>query len=93
MDGLSSSSDGLNRPPGYAVKVCTVNGTWYRRQDERSGGGGGERSNYAPCRPLAVHQTRTFVHIAAYAVSTAALLPALFIFFAYKYEPIFFSHY
>ena len=62
---------------GYATKVCTWNGTWHRRRDV-------ERTNYSSCSPVAQLQQRTFVHIAAYAVSTAALLPALLIFFAYK---------
>ena len=62
---------------GYATKMCTANGSWFRR-------GGFEKTNYSPCSPVVQLQLRTVVHISAYAISTAALLPALIIFYSYK---------
>ena len=57
--------------------MCTSNATWFRRA-------GFEKTNYSPCSPVSLLQLRTVVHISAYAISTAALLPALIIFYSYK---------
>ncbi|XP_045024611.1 calcitonin gene-related peptide type 1 receptor-like [Daphnia magna] len=65
----------------YAEKVCTSDGTWYRRGDV---GSATEKTNYSPCSPVGTLRQRTNVHLIAYAVSVAMLLPALLVFYSYK---------
>lgn len=69
--------------PGYAEKSCMADRTWYRRGDA---GLATEKTNYNPCSPVAMLKQRTNVHVTAYAISTAALLPALLVFYSYKYS-------
>ncbi|XP_057370225.1 calcitonin gene-related peptide type 1 receptor-like [Daphnia carinata] len=65
----------------YAEKMCTSDGTWYRRGDA---GSATEKTNYSPCSPVGALRQRTNVHLIAYTVSVAMLLPTLFIFYSYK---------
>ena len=58
---------------GYAEKWCTGNGNWSRK-----------RTDYVPCGPVLELSKRTRVHIISYAISAAALFPALVIFYSYK---------
>ncbi|EFX69925.1 GPCR-like protein, family B [Daphnia pulex] len=64
-----------------AEKVCTFDGTWYRRGET---GASTEKTNYSPCSPVGTFKQRAHVHLYAYAVSVATLLPAIFIFYSYK---------
>ena len=59
---------------GFAEKSCSSDGTWSKR-----------KADYVPCGPVQELKQRTHVHIVAYAVSAAALLPALVLFYLYKY--------
>ncbi|KAK4309712.1 hypothetical protein Pmani_018642 [Petrolisthes manimaculis] len=60
-----------------ATKQCEGWGLWYRKK-------GREWSDYGSCGVQENIKLRLYVHIAAYSVSVAALLPALCIFFSYK---------
>ncbi|XP_068205704.1 uncharacterized protein [Palaemon carinicauda] len=64
-----------------ATKQCEGDGRWFRlrRQYEER-----EWSNYSSCSVAENVILRLYVHIAADCLSTATLLPALFIFFSYK---------
>lgn len=62
--------------------MCTSDGTWYRRGDS---GSATEKTNYSPCSPVVTLRQRTNVHLIAYTVSVAMLIPALFVFYSYKY--------
>ncbi|XP_042219913.1 calcitonin gene-related peptide type 1 receptor-like [Homarus americanus] len=62
-----------------ATKKCETDGMWFRRT-----GSGQEWSNYSSCSVEHNIHRRLYVHIAAYSVSVAALLPALCIFLSYK---------
>lgn len=68
--------------PGYAEKMCMSDGTWYRRGEK---GTSVEKTNYSPCSPVDTLKQKTNVHLFAYAVSTATLIPSLFVFYSYKY--------
>ncbi|XP_066943740.1 uncharacterized protein [Macrobrachium rosenbergii] len=64
-----------------ATKQCEGDGRWFRlrRANEER-----EWSNYSSCSVAENVIRRLYVHIAADCLSTAMLLPALFIFFSYK---------
>ena len=62
----------------YAEKICNSNGKWYQNSSL------GEWTNYKTCSIVKNHLTREKVHMALYAVSVAALVPAIIIFFVYK---------
>ena len=57
-------------------------GTWYRRGDA---GFASEKTNYSPCSPVGMLKQRTHVHVIAYIISAASLIPALLVFYSYKY--------
>lgn len=61
-----------------ASKRCEPDGRWFRPAGRQ------EWSNYTSCSVEQNIHRRLYVHIAAYSVSVAALLPALCIFLSYK---------
>lgn len=68
--------------PKMATKQCTASGTWFSitERDGRLR----EWSNYSSCGDPDKISSRLYVHITAYSISVAALLPALCIFMSYK---------
>lgn len=68
--------------PGYAQRYCDSDGNWSPRKDSK--GATNKKTDYQPCGEVVELRNRATVHIIAYAISVVALIPALFIFFAYK---------
>jgi hypothetical protein len=69
-----------------ATKRCEADGQWFKRpfRGSTAPGMGVEWSNYTSCSKLDFFVRREQVHIIAYAISIAALIPALIIFNVYK---------
>ncbi|XP_046397289.1 calcitonin gene-related peptide type 1 receptor-like isoform X2 [Ischnura elegans] len=75
-----------NKPPPcalFARKSCSWDGRW-SRQGVGNGTVGEEWTDYTPCAAVAPMRRRVLVSVSAYALTIAALLPALFVFAAYR---------
>lgn len=70
--------------PGYARRYCNRDGNWSTRKDSRSATN--KKTDYLPCGEMLELKKRATVHLIAYGISVVALIPALLIFYSYKYH-------
>ncbi|XP_071451883.1 calcitonin gene-related peptide type 1 receptor-like [Hetaerina americana] len=71
------------KPPScamFALKSCSAVGRWSRQGN----GTGEEWTDYTPCAAVAPMRKRVLVSVSAYALTIAALVPALLVFFSYR---------